>query len=106
MEKGIDIDPVTGEPVEMMAEETRAVRKKVEEGRLRDQAEFLNLVGSAQGQKLISMVVSKLEKRVDRLIKDDPEATAYRSILVEMGHKQNLAKAAVKELFKRQLEEK
>ncbi len=101
MEQGPDIDPVEQKPVDSL--KTKKVeREQKKEHSLRKQAEFINVVISEEGQLLIALIAKKLEKRILKLISDDPEARAYEKILTDVKHKENLAKKAINEIYQRQ----
>jgi len=103
VEKGADIDAETQRPLDS-AEAKKAEREQKKELSLRQQAEFINVVISREGQLLIDLIAKKLEKRILRLISEDPEAKAYEKILTEVKYKEKLAKKAMNQIYERQFE--
>ena len=103
MEKGTDIDPETGRPLDSV-EAKKAEREEKKEKSLRQQAAFINVVISEEGRLLIDLIARKLEKRILKLISEDPEAKAYQDILSDVKHKENLAKKAINQIYQRQFE--
>ena len=103
MEKGPDIDPETQKPLDS-AEAKKAEREQKKELSLRQQAEFINIVISKEGRLLIDLIARKLEKRILKLVSDDPEARAYEKILSDVKHKESLAKKAINTIYQRQFE--
>ena len=99
MEPGAEIDINNLRPKEMVDNEQELINKAKKEKSLRQKAEFLNVALSPEGKKLVDLVVKKMEARVSQLINNDPEASAYKKILNEMRHKENMAKKAVNELY-------
>jgi len=104
MESGTDIDINELRPKEMVVKEREAFTKQKREKTLREQAEYLNIILSPQGKKLIDLIVKKMEKRINYLINEDPEAKAYKKILDELKYKENLAKKAIGDLYDMKLE--
>lgn len=102
MEKGPDIDPTTQKPIEADRDK-KSEKEQKKELNLREQAAFINVMFSSEGQALISLIMRKLEQRIQKLISDDPEASAYSKILKEIKYKENLAKKAIDQIYKRQL---
>jgi len=103
MEQGPDTDPETGKPLDSV-EAKKAEREQKKEKSLRQQAAFINVVISEEGQMLIGLIAKKLEKRILKLVSDDPEARAYEKILSDVKHKENLAKKAINQIYQRQFE--
>jgi len=104
LQSGADIDPLTRIPVERETAAKTVEREQQEEKTLREQAEFLNIVSSAEGSRLIDIIAKRLENRIDELINNDPEATAYAHLLKEVGRKETLARRAVDKLYNRHRE--
>lgn len=102
--QGAEIDIQELRPKEMVDAERNAFKQRKREKTLREQAEYLNVVASPQGKKLIEMIVKKMEKRINQLISNDPEATAYKKILDELKYKENLAKKAIGSLYDMKIE--
>ena len=103
MEKGTDIDPVEQKPIDSV-EAKKAEREQKKEQTLRQQAAFINVLISEEGRLLIDLIARKLEKRILKLVSEDPEARAYEKILSDVKHKENLAKKAINQIYQRQFE--
>jgi len=101
----VQVDPVTGRPVGLVRQEQDEKTGREQEALLREQAAWMAVSKTEAGAKLVAMVMQQITKRIDQLIEDDPEASAYRAILREMGVKEGLAKTAAKELFRRYVKE-
>jgi len=99
MESGVEVDINRLRPKEMVDAEREAVNRTKKESTLAEKAEFLNIAASPEGKKLIELVVKKMQDRINRLITDDPEASAYKKILNEMRYRENMAKKAINELY-------
>ena len=106
LKSGVSIDPLTLEPLEQSLAEKDFEKQQRDETMLREQAEFLNVTFSAEGRHLIDVISKQLEARIEQLIEADPEATAYAKLLRRFGHKETMARLAVKKLYKRQFEDK
>lgn len=102
LKSGAGIDPLTLEPIEKVLTAKKAEQDQREEKTLREQAEFLNIVTSEAGARLVDLIVEKLVKRIEEMIRLDPEAAAYAKILNEIGNRENLANRAVNKLYERQ----
>jgi K+/H+ antiporter YhaU regulatory subunit KhtT len=102
LKSGADIDPYSLEPIERSITEQEFEQGQREEKTLREQAEFLNIMHSEGGAKLVELVSRKLEQRIEELMASDQQAAAYAAILREVGHRHVLAQAAVKKLYERQ----
>jgi len=103
MEPGANVDIVTLRPKVLKNENAAALRAAREEKELRAQAEDLALGFSEDGERFRALVTGRLEKRIEELVKADPEASAYLKLLEEMGHKFNTAKRAVEKLYQRHM---
>ncbi len=101
LNSGVRIDPVTGRPLEQVTAERDYTNEKQQEAMLKEQADWFEVTKTEAGAKILELVNGKLTKRIDALIKDDPEAAAYVMILQEMGVKEGLARAASKQIFER-----
>ncbi len=98
---GVKVDPMTGRPMEQVTAEKSDTATKQQEAMLKEQADWFDVTKTEAGSKIIALVEGKLTARIDTLIKDDPEASAYVKILQEMGIKEGLARAATQQLFDR-----
>jgi len=96
--KGADIDIVTGKPVEMKRQADAEVREKIEQDGLKRQAEMAGLIHSDAGKLLVDLIADRLQARIEKLIAEDPEATAYVNILKEIGNKDRLGREAMKKI--------
>ena len=105
MKRGADVGIVELRPKEMIDEEKNDLKKRKKEATLREQAEFINVILSPEGKKLVELVVKKMEKRIAYLISQDPEAKAYKNILEELKNKQNLARNAINKIYEEQFEQ-
>jgi len=104
MERGAPVSPMTMRPKRARPDPEVLAQKALEdEATLRQKADDMDLVFSEHGQKTITLITGKLEKRVAQLIREDPEALAYGKILTELGHKVNSARKAVDELYRKYL---
>ncbi len=103
MRQGADIDINELRPAEMVRKEKEDFTKRKREKTLREQAEYINIILSPQGEKLVGLVVKKMEKRINYLINNDPEAIAYKKILDELKYKENLAKNAIGKIYEMSL---
>jgi len=100
---GVKTDILTGRPVE---DEIRKKDMKAEteaKERLKAEASWQGVAESDAGRKLLDLIRDKLDKRVEELVKADPESSAYVKILKEMGLKEATARAAAKALFDKEL---
>jgi hypothetical protein len=98
MKQGVDIDIVSGKPREVVKGANAAEKQTRDENILKNQAEFLGLSGSPDGQKLIALIQDQLNRRIDELVVADPKAQAFVQILSDMGIKEGLAKKAAAKL--------
>lgn len=105
IEHGPSMDPLGRKPRMWEEEQRKNIRDAHMDMDLKEKARFLDIKSSAEGMLLISMVATRLEKRIAELIAADPMATAYSSIIKDMGYKDNIAKKAVAELYKRNLDQ-
>jgi hypothetical protein len=105
MESGPSTNPVDGMPRDWARKQRQELQKATEEKLLQDQAHYLNIAMSDEGKRLLTLVSDQLEKRIEALVAGDPEASAYKTILSEMGYKHRLARQAVEKLYKRKLME-
>lgn len=100
--KGVSVDFTTLRPVELERTEQEDLRKRKEEATLREKANFLGIIESSEGQEFIAIIEGKLMERVKVLITQDAQASAFHSLLQDLGHKKNMAAKAVTELYGKQ----
>lgn len=96
--KGADIDIITGKPAEMKKKADDQEREGREQESLKRQAELAGLVQSDAGMLLTELISERLQFRIEHLITTDPEASAYVTILKEMGTKDRLGREAMKKI--------
>jgi len=96
MQTGPSIDPVTRRPRAVRREKDEE-RKAYELKKLRAQADRLQI----QEDPVLDLLLARVQKRVDQLITDDPEAQGYVGLLNDMGREFNLAKRAAAALAER-----
>ena len=101
--RGPSVDPVTGQPKRQTDHARKQIREANTEKQLREQAENLELVFSDKGEKFKELVLGRLDVRIEQLIQNDAEASAYMHILRTLGHKFNAAKRASNELYRRHM---
>jgi len=104
MEAGESIDIMTGRPESEVKGLKKQLKDQKKEADLREQAEFINVTLSPESRKLIDLIVKKLEKRIETLITNDPEASAYKKILKDVKYREDLAKKAIDIIYQRQLD--
>lgn len=97
----MDVDIETGRPVEEALQEKAREREHREKQILEEKAGFAEVLGSETGQALIGLVQGYLQRRIEVLIDQDPQAKAYLTILNDLGYKGNEAAQAVKVLMER-----
>lgn len=100
---GVKTDILTGRPVEDEIRKKESQDEAAARQRLKDEAAWQGVGESDAGRQLLALIKGKLDKRVEELVKADPEATAYVKILKEMGLKEATARAAAKALFEKEL---
>ena len=105
MKTGAPTDIVSGKPIEQVTDENTANAQKRQEDILKNQARYLGLSKSADGQALIEMVQSLLEKRIDELITADPKAQGFVQVLNALGIREVLAKKATEKLIAMKIKE-
>lgn len=93
----VDVDILTGKPLELVRDEQAAKAKSQTEAGLKERMEFLNLSQTADGKKLLSIIEKKLLARIRELVNADPEAQAYAALLKDLGIKEALAERALQD---------
>lgn len=96
--QGPDTDIVTGKPLAMVETGKELENKTREATLLKAKAEYFGLSASGEGKKLIALVQNHLNKRIDDLVKQDPEAKVLVKLLADIGMKENQAKKAAERL--------
>lgn len=99
MRQGSDIDILTGDPIQKKRDEKKGAFEAGNEKSLKQKAEYLNIAETEGTREMIVMIEKLLEKRIQKFIKDDPEAKAYHQILTTVGYKVNQARKAIEELY-------
>jgi len=99
VKRGADTDIESGLPKEQVAAKLKTAEEAGKTASLQEKAKFLNIMQSDAGIEIEKIVETKLRKRIEKLIKSDPEATAYHNILKELGYKINQAKNAIDDLY-------
>jgi hypothetical protein len=92
MEAGVKTDMITGRPVELV--DRLQHQAKADRDKLNSDVAKLGLSQSADGRYLQAMLEKVALRRIEDLIKDDPEMIAYVNILKEIGNTENLARRA------------
>lgn len=106
MLKGAEVDILTGRPAEEAAREHRTEADRREELRLQEKAAHLGVTTSPEGQRLVELVMKRLEKRIEELVEADESAKALVSVLRDLGHTESVAKRAVNTLHERHVRKK
>lgn len=106
IEKGIDVDIETGRPKEEVKRRKKEEKNKKEEEQFQKLKGLVDELKSSSGSTLVDYIRDELEKRIDILISEDPEAKAYIAVLQRLGdavnHAKRIAVRRTKE-FKRKL---
>lgn len=95
MEKGHDVDIVTGKPVE------KGELDPKEQAKLQAAARYVGISETAAGMLLIQEIEAALIRRIGSLIDTDPEAKAYRDMLLKLGYREHAGKVAVDQLTRK-----
>jgi hypothetical protein len=103
MNSGVDVDIVTLKPEETERHEKETAARVQEQRRDETAAGFLLSLNSNEGKALFAVIEEKLSRRIDELVKDDPEASAYINVLHEIGMKAVLGRAAARRITQRHL---
>jgi predicted Zn-dependent protease len=98
MQQGPKTDIITGLPLETILTDRETEALAREEASLKSKAEFFGLSESIDGKKLIALIQQNLERRIDYLVDNDPQAKAYMNLLTEIGVKENQAQKAAEKL--------
>ena len=98
MKSGADIDILTGRPIEQVTSARETERLGRDEEILKAKAEFMGMTTSPDGKKLIALVQTHLNLRIDVLVTTDPEAQCLIKLLADLGMKENEAKKATERL--------
>lgn len=93
----METNPVSGRPAEeavfaAAAEEVRGLQK---------QAQFLDAVETAEGQKILKVVEDHLVKRIEALVAEDPAAKAYMGLITTFRGKIAVAQVAREKLLRK-----
>lgn len=99
------VDPKTGLPLEMLRAD-RELKQRAQEQQ--DQADGHRIEAALKeedGRILVKNLREMLTKRIDELVKADPEALAYSKLLKEMGIKIAIGRMASERIITRELKE-
>jgi len=105
-QQGAEIDIVTGRPLIQTQADALAAQESQEEQRLKAQAQYAELLRSAPGEQLLSLIRSYLETRIAELAQADPQASAYIKILSDLGAREAIGLRAAQTLMNRYLKRK
>jgi hypothetical protein len=99
--KGMDVNPITGRPYD------KATRADEQEKRLEAAVgiglEAEQRLRSKQGKIFVALVEKELQRRIEELINDDPEALALLRVLDGLGTDIQLGRAAALRLSRLRL---
>jgi hypothetical protein len=98
---GMAVDILTGKPLEMVQTQTDVEEQAREKMYLQNKLDFLDISKTLSGQKLLELVYSHLARRIDYLVANDQQATAFVTLLHDMGAKEFQAAEASKKYFER-----
>lgn len=101
--KGTQVDIRTGLPLERVQSE----QEGFEEGKLESDVSIglilEHRLASEEGKFFIGTVLEQLEKRIDQLVDNDPEASGFLSLFNTLGGKIQVGRAAANRLAKARL---
>lgn len=106
MDRGQPVDIVSGRPAEEEKAADARARKARTEQKDREQAAFLGITQSEGGRQVISLVLKRLEKRIDQLVAADAEAKTLVSVLQDLGYMESVARKAINALHERHVKQK
>ena len=104
--QGAEVDIQTGRPLIQTQEAAAARLAAQEEERLVRQARYAEILTGPHGEKILGIVRGFLEKRIDELVRTDPEAKAYLTILSDLGAREAVGRQAAETLMNRQRQRK
>jgi hypothetical protein len=88
---GIDVDPVSGTPVDPVEREGNRAELDRIERRINEANELIaDLAG--EGGKMVQLTVRLLARRIDALMTSDPECVAYLNVLSQIKTKLEVAR--------------
>ena len=99
MEQGVGIDPVTLRPARLSRVMDAGAKQAEDKKRLEEKAADLSLLQSDAAVRFKDLLLSRMEKRIAELIRQDSEAMAYQKLLEDWGHKVNVASDATEKLY-------
>jgi len=99
VKSGAETDIITGTPVERLRQEEKLDKEKARKDQLKEQSANIGISRGQDARQLIEMIEKLAIKRIEKLIKDDPEATSYKKILKELGETESIAIKAHKQLY-------
>lgn len=100
---GAPIDINTLKPLGGVEKDREAERQANQRHRDEKQTAFMGTLASPAGEQLLAMIEERLTNRIDALVKEDPEATAYAQILRALGERLVLGRRAARKIMERQL---
>lgn len=100
---GVAIDPVTLRPMSDKTTVQKRDQKEVEQ--LKKRAEDLVLTESESGRKVLQLIRSKLQTRIENILATDPETKALVELLYELGVRTHVARKAMETLMNRYVKE-
>ena len=104
--QGAEVDIVTGRPLIETQEKNAARLDAQEEERLVRQARYAEILTGPSGEKILGIVRGFLEQRIDELVRADPEAKAYMTILSDLGTREAVGRLAAETLMNRHRQRK
>jgi hypothetical protein len=99
MRSSVKTDIISGKPADMIKQEERLNKEKIEKDILKEQASKMGISRSLDAKVLLEMIENCAIKRMEKIISEDPELTAYQNMLKELGHTESLAVKAYKKLY-------
>jgi len=106
MKQGAATSPVSLRPKTQQDREARQHQGHRDDLNLREQARFVGITESDAGKLMITLIQEHLARRIEILVKDDPEARALEGLLNQLGVKYAAAQQAVAKLYERNFEKK
>jgi len=95
MDSGVQVDMITGRPVEMQNPAREAESAERKKRRLKEQTEILTALQTEPGRAIARHIMELLDLRIAELTAADPEAKAYQAILEGFYAKVEAGKRAI-----------
>jgi hypothetical protein len=105
-QQGAEIDIITGRPLAKTQAEKEDAARVQEEARLKQHAQYAELLQTPPGEKLLSLILFYLQGRIAELVQADPQSQAYVKILTDLGAKEAVGRKAAETLMNRYLKRK